>query len=58
MNQLPDWDAWAFQDTLYTDKEDFLEYLNYLLEHLNLLDDKIIMLERFQFNPFKPTIDC
>ena len=49
MNQLPDWDAWAFQDTLYTDEGE-------LLEDLNLLDDKIT-LERYQFNPFNPRIE-
>ena len=48
--QLPDWDAWAFQNTLYTDREDFLEYPH-------LLDDNIITLERYQFNPFNPKIE-
>ena len=47
--QLPDWDAWAFQGTLYTDKEALLEYLD-------LLDVKIITLERYQFNRFNPKI--
>ena len=55
--QLPDWDAWAFQNTLYTDKKDFYTDKEYLLEYLNLLDDNIITLERYQFHRFNPKIE-